>query len=440
LSDMYLQYAGPVYDPESYGECYNVTAGTMQLTEVEEDVCTFTTSATCYDDQLFNYTHDVDGTWTEVSSSCSNNGALDIDAGTYKVVLNVFTWRETDYHTGFFVDFNGEHVVCFEYEGDHEQTYGACSVTWFVDLNGDESLADLRLQYTGNVTLYNLEDNSECYDVSNYTTMFIVEVEEDICEFTTEAACYDQQAFNATVDDAGAWTEADGSSCTGSNNTLDITAGTYEVILNVYTRRDDDYWTGFLVDFSGTQVVCMEPEGDQYAYEWGQCAITYFVELNGDESLDDLRLQFAGNVSDWFDPEDNGECYDVSNMTTMFLKAVGYTCDASTLLSGAADVGDCTSGLASDETCTQTADDGYECTASSCAEDGTFTAGACTAILCEADFHVVNNTCVACDTFTSNDAGDDASGADTTCEADFEGSGFVAGAFAGLLVAFLGAF
>lgn len=40
---------------------------------------------------------------------------------------------------------------------------------------------------------------------------------------------------------------------------------------------------------------------------------------------------------------------------------------------------------------------------------------ACEAILCPANYHVVSHGCVACPDFTENEAGDDATGADTEC-------------------------
>ena len=56
-------------------------------------------------------------------------------------------------------------------------------------------------------------------------------------------------------------------------------------------------------------------------------------------------------------------------------------CDASVLINGADDVGDCTAKLDDGESCTQSGGAGFTCTASSCLE-GALTAGTCTGIDC----------------------------------------------------------
>ena len=72
---------------------------------------------------------------------------------------------------------------------------------------------------------------------------------------------------------------------------------------------------------------------------------------------------------------------DCSHLTIMLTSSPALTadCDASALLANAASLGDCSANLAAGATCTQIADPGHTCTASTCsAEGGVLTAGDCT--------------------------------------------------------------
>jgi len=89
---------------------------------------------------------------------------------------------------------------------------------------------------------------------------------------------------------------------------------------------------------------------------------------------------------------------------------------------GQSDINECDNGTHlcdANATCTNTvysaveSPNGHTCTCNAgFTGDGT----SCTAILCGANEYVSSNACVACPAGETNDAGDDASGADTTCD------------------------
>ena len=95
-------------------------------------------------------------------------------------------------------------------------------------------------------------------------------------------------------------------------------------------------------------------------------------------------------------------------------------CDASAAPTNG-QVNDCTSSLASGSTCQPTCDAGYTVSGPSSCTGGTLTAATCDATLCAENERVENNACIACQAGTTNVAGDDASGSDTSCDEEEEG-------------------
>ena len=89
-------------------------------------------------------------------------------------------------------------------------------------------------------------------------------------------------------------------------------------------------------------------------------------------------------------------------------------CDASAAPTNG-QANDCTSSLASGSTCQPTCDPGYTVSGPSSCTAGTLTAATCAADPCAENERVENNACVACPAGTTNAAGDDASGSDTSC-------------------------